>query len=669
MAQKDQVPLDTDSGLDQHPKRVKEEEELEMYPKRPEVSPGKGGENGLSPPALGQNHLETGQPDSRAGSEEGLVMDRRVGCGPSAPAFGICRAPMGEMPHWCLECGKNFAQKAELEKHGLNHTRQCSYICGDCGRSLMEHVALATGQGACLAGNASNHTCYRKRVSPLSSETVVQRKERKELSLQEKVRVLEMLEGPKVSQSELAKRFGVSQPQICRIIKNKERILAEWCKNGNPGRKRKLEEKTVAGEVALLQWFEHRCVSSTPADGLHLQEKAGDLSKMFRRNSELEAGLGWLRGFKAKQKAAHGRPLEEKENSEELEDEGWESNVLPYILNKYDSRDIYACGEAGILFRATPEGLAWDGGEGAKDQLTVLLCTNLDASDKRDVLVVGKARRPFGFQGVGSEGLLPVTYRADSKAWMTATIFTEWLQKFNEDMKRTERSVVLFLVPCAVHPDTELSHTKMVFMPPGSSRVHPLEHGLVQNFKCHYRRRMLLRLLAVLDGRSAVPASELSKHLTLLDAVHMIVQAWLDVCPQTITSCFQAAGFGLALRIPAPPMDVVQALGFKDRQQFEQFVLVDEELECFGDQEGAEMLQGVQEPACATAEEEKADNLPCPSKADVMESLATLRRYFECHSVSSTAFQTFYKLEDVVHGMSLANMQVLRAKGLNKEGL
>ncbi|XP_054848011.1 tigger transposable element-derived protein 3-like [Eublepharis macularius] len=670
MSPEGKAQLDTCSGEDRHPKRVKEEEGLEMQEAAANPLPGKATKNGFHHhPVSGKSLVEPHLLDPAAAGEEGVLMERRGGSGHSPRGFGTCRAPVGEMPHWCLECGKNFGPKAGLEKHQLNHAGQCPYICSDCGRSFTEHVALPSCRGACPAGSSFSHAGCRQKGLPPPSEVVAHRKERKELSLQEKVRVLEMLEGPKVSQSELAKRFGVSQPQICRIIKNKERILAEWCKNGNLGRKRKLEGKGAANGAALLQWLEQSCVPSLPTNGRQLQEEAMSLSETLGK-PEL---CSWLAGFKSRQKPAQGRARTERQKGERPEEERWENMVLPHFLSRYDPPNVYTCGETGLLFRATPEELAMEQRADAKDQLTVLLCTNLDASDKRDTLIVGKGPKPFCFQGVSTEEL-PVTYRASSRAWMTAAIFSEWLRKFNEDMKRKQRSVVLFLVQCAAHPAAELSNVKMVFLPPQSSSIRPLERGIIQSFKCHYRRRMLIRLLAVLDSLSPTSPSKLSRPLTLWDAIHMIIQAWSEVCPQTVTNSFRAAGFGVTPRIPAPPGDVVRALGFMNQEQFERFVLVDEGLECFGEQDGAEMASGDQrseEPTCATAEEEdRAEDFivpSCPSKAEVMESLAKLRRYFECHALSPAMFQKFYKLEDMVHGMSLAHMQVSRLKALNKE--
>lgn len=649
-----------------------------MHPNKkeaiPNQLPGKARENGLYRPASGKTLLEPPQPDAAgAASDKGRVMDPREGCGSSTAALGICRPQMGETSHWCLECGKAFGEKTNLEKHQLHHMRRCSYICSDCGRGFADPVAQPTHRGGCTAGNPYCHAGGRRRSLPLSSETGMQRKERKELSLQEKVRVLEMLEGPKVSQSELAKRFGVSQPQICRIIKNKERILAEWHKNAHPGRKRKMEDTSGSSSAALLQWFERSRAAPVPAKGAYLQGRAKNPPEMPGKPG-VDISLRGFPGFKVRQKATQGRPLAEKHNGEHLEEERWEHTVLPSILSKYDPPDIYACGEAGLLFKATPEDLAWESREDATDQLTVLLCTNLDASDKRDALIVGRREKLPGFQGIGVKEL-PVAYRASSRAWMTTAIFSEWLLAFNKDMKHQQRRVVLFLAQCGAHPCTELSNVRMVFLPPGPSRLHPLEQGVIQTFKGNYRRRMLTRLLVLLDSNTPAATSQLSQHLTLLDVVHLIVQAWLEVCPQTVMGGFRAAGFGWSPRIPVPPADIVQALGFSSPAQFEQYVLVDEGLECLGDQEegagGVSESPKCPEPARATVEEEEeADDLgllACPSKTEALESLAKLRRYLECHSVSPTIFQTFYQLEDMVYGMSLVNLQARTAKAHEKE--
>ncbi|XP_058037493.1 tigger transposable element-derived protein 3-like [Ahaetulla prasina] len=648
------------------PKIIKQEEEeddgLEMHLNQLEAAAVvQCATNGLHQVAQKPSSPEPILLGSGATNEEILLVDYQV-----SPLVRGCRPQLGELPHWCLECGKSFSLKSELEIHQSKHAGQNSFICGDCGRSFMEHMALS-GQGACAAGHPFSPSVSRRKGPSLPGEAGVQRKERKELSLQEKVRVLEMLEGPKVSQSELAKRFGVSQPQICRIIKNKERILAEWGKNANPGRKRKLEDKGPAGgDRAFLQWFERSCGHPFSAEGKLWQEKV----TFGGGEPGLETTLQWPNSSLAKPKTGPRRSLPEKWSRELLEEEDdeddnrWESTTLPCILSHYDLPNVYACGETGMLFRATPEDLVARRGGEAQDQLTILLCANMDGSDKKDVLIVGKAARPFG----DLQGLSSATYKMNSRAWMTPTIFSEWLQKFNEEMKQQERRVALFVTQCGVHPYAELSNVQMVFMPPHLAWLPPLEQGVIQNFKCHYRRRMLTHLLVKDHGKVSSPTSKLSRFLTLLDAVHLLVQAWSEVCPQTIANSFKAAGFSANPRLLTPPLEVVQALGCKDQDQFEQYVLMDEGLECFGDQESIDPTKEVpqpQEPISVRAEEEEKEEpalFSCPSKAEVVDSLAKLRRYLECHSVSPNTFQTFYQLEDLIHALALSDMQLVRAK-------
>nr|XP_060638709.1 tigger transposable element-derived protein 3-like [Anolis sagrei ordinatus] len=606
---------------------------LELRPKT-----GKGRGNGLlrQSPSVGDGAQRTGC---------------KVGAGPRGPpSFGICRIPAAEeVPHWCLECGRNFGQRAEMEKHASHHhAGRHSYICGDCGRSFVDR---ASHTGRAPGPSPLHHSGCRRRVLP--SEGAVPRKERKELSLQEKVRVLEMLEGPKVSQSELAKRFGVSQPQICRIIKNKERILAEWGKNGDPGRKRKMEERLPQCSDGATQWF------GVSINGLRLQEKARRLSDAVGR-----LPLSWANGSKAKPKAHRKQDTEateeqhwenaEKQNSEPAEDRSWKNTVLPDILRKYDPSEIYACAEVTLFLRATPRK------EDAKDRLTVLLCANMDSSDKRDPLIVGKGCPAFGVP----QELPPATYRAEGQARMTAALFAEWLWAFNEEAKAGQRHLALLVTPCAAHPVVDLSNVKMVFVPRHEN--HPLELGTSRAFRCHYRRRMLTRLVVALGGRT----SGSKGHMALSDAIHLSIQAWSEVGPETIRGGFLAAGFVPNPDIfPTPSTEVVQALGFKSQEQFKQFISVDEGLGCFGDEGGMEG-QGLRAEEEEEEEEEKMDEsalLPCPSQAEVVESLAKLRRCFECHSASPEMFQAFYKLEDAVHGMFLSQMHTHSAEAPNQD--
>jgi len=70
------------------------------------------------------------------------------------------------------------------------------------------------------------------------------------------IAVLSAHQEEKKMQTELARQFGISQPQVSTIIKDKEALEVEYKKNGNQSRKRKRESKAGDVDWALWLWFE-----------------------------------------------------------------------------------------------------------------------------------------------------------------------------------------------------------------------------------------------------------------------------------------------------------------------------------------------------------------------------------------------------------------------------
>lgn len=593
-------------------KEVKSEEGVSPPAGSPPTCRASPGDFPVPPRERGCSYCGVPEPEPSPGASNGGFI-------PLPPAFEGRRCRPGEPPLECAECGRGLGQKPDLVRHRLAHGGERAYACGRCGRGFAEPVGLGAGSPAagCLCRPAP---CAGR--SPGTAEgTAAPRKERKELSLTEKVRVLEMLEGPKVSQSELAKRFGVSQPQICRIIKNKERILSEWHRNGDPERKRKREGKDAALEATLLRWVEGARAADLPVSGPLLQLKAKHLAEALGRPDPEPSG-GWLARFGARHNLAFKKPPAEKGDAEQPTAEHWASAVLPGLLRSYALSEIYACGETGVLLPASSPSK----GESAGDRLTLLLCANADGSEKAPLRAVGESPRPRCLQGVNL-GQMPWSYRAGSPAGMTAPLFAEWLREFNEGMQRQGKSVLLLLAKHEAHPYLQLPNVRMVFVPPATALAQPLDRGIASDLKGHYRRRLLRWL----------PAERGAGQPTLLDALHMLAQAWGDVRPGLIASCFRAAGFSPDAGTEAPTL--APAPGPLSQGRLER---TGEPAEADGD-EGTAEGEDAGDPAAVQ---------PCPSEREVWGSLATLRRYLECRATSPDLFQAFYELEDAVHMVS-----------------
>ncbi|XP_064301319.1 tigger transposable element-derived protein 3-like [Phalacrocorax carbo] len=610
-------------------KEVKSEEGVSLPPGSPPTRRAGAGDFPVPLRERGCSYCGVPEPEPNPGAGNGGFI-------PPLPAFESRRCRAGEPPLECAECGRGFGQKPDLVRHRLAHGGERAYACGRCVRGFTEPAGLGAGSPA--AGSPCRPAPCAGRSPGMAEGTAAPRKERKELSLTEKVRVLEMLEGPKVSQSELAKRFGVSQPQICRIIKNKERILSEWHRNGDPERKRKREGKDVALEAALLRWVEGARAADLPVSGPLLQLKAKHLAEALGRPDPEPSG-GWLARFGARHNLAFKKPPAEKGDAEQPTAEHWAGVVLPGLLRSYAPSEIYACGETGVFLPASSPSK----GESAGDRLTLLLCANADGSEKAPLRVVGDSPQPRCLQGINL-GQMPWSYRAGSLAGVTASIFTEWLQEFNEGMRQQGKSVLLLLAKHEVHPYLQLSNVRMVFVPPATSLAQPLDRGITGDLKGHYQRRLLRWLTA--ERGAGQP--------TLLDALHMLVQAWGDVRPGLIASCFRATGVSPDAGTEAPALTLPP--GPLSQEQLERRALTDEELEHDGETAEADGDEGTAEGEDA---EESAAVQPCPSEREVWGSLAMLRRYLECRATSPDLFQAFYDLEDAVYMVSASVRRAL----------
>ena len=165
-----------------------------------------------------------------------------------------------------------------------------------------------------------------------------------------------------------------------------------------------------------------------------LEEKANHLAGLLGK-PEFKATNGWLSRWKSRHgikfKKAHG----EKDADVDAADQ-WLSTVLAEILERYEPCNVYNADETGIYYRALPDGTltfsadSLSGSKKAKNRITALVAVNMD---KRPLFIVGKSKQPRCFMGIPQ---LPTPYTSSANAWMTSSIFRQWLVEFNRDMPK-----------------------------------------------------------------------------------------------------------------------------------------------------------------------------------------------------------------------------------------
>lgn len=126
---------------------------------------------------------------------------------------------------------------------------------------------------------------------------------------------------------------------------------------------------------------------------------------------------------------------------------------------------------------------------------------------------------------------------------MNSKLYREWLHEFDKKMQRQKRDVLMFVDNAPGHPkDVPLKNTKVIFLPANTtSELQPLDQGIIQNVKQHYKKRILRAIIAKAENDEQQKGD--GKFVTVLDAAQWIGAAVKDVKPSTVTSCFKKAGF------------------------------------------------------------------------------------------------------------------------------
>lgn len=210
--------------------------------------------------------------------------------------------------------------------------------------------------------------------------------------------------------------------------------------------------------------------------------------------------------------------------------------------------DIWNMDETGIFWRALPDkgfgerGKACKGGKKGKIRVTVALFVT--ASGKKEkAIVINKSETPRCLKGF-DKSMLPVTYFSQKKAWMTSEILDKILSKLNTLLSCQNWSILLLLDNAGCHPDhfkEKYSNINICFLPANTtSKLQPLDLGIIQNFKVHYRRLLLRYILSKIDECDS--ATEVANSINILVAIRWIALAWEEVKVETICKCFKKAG-------------------------------------------------------------------------------------------------------------------------------
>lgn len=359
-------------------------------------------------------------------------------------------------------------------------------------------------------------------------------KNRKSFSLNEKLKIIEAIESGK-SQSTMCKTLNLNKSTVSNIWVNRSKIKNEWHKNAKKKKLRSSSRPEV--DTMLLTWFQQQRANKIPVSGAMLQLQAEEFGKLS--GGDFKCSSGWLDRFKKRHAIVFGKISGESGSVDKTITDQWLADIWPSLSNGYSPDNIFNADETGIFYKLTPDkthkfrGEKCFGGKLSKERITVMLCANSSGSEKRKPLVIGKFQKPRCFKNTRT---LPVDYTFNKKAWMTSSIFENYVKKWDLELNKEKRQILLLIDNCPAHPHIELNNIKLAFFPPRSTSVlQPMDQGIIWSLKQTYRKELLLKILEM-------QATDRNVSISILDAIIILHNSWTKVSTETIRNCFHRAG-------------------------------------------------------------------------------------------------------------------------------
>lgn len=416
-------------------------------------------------------------------------------------------------------------------------------------------------------------------------------------------------------------------------------------------RKRQSSGTNANVERVLFTWITDCYNRRLSINGPIIRAKAHKLQEEFNSGvgdslrTNLTFSEGWFAAFKRRWGIRTYRLHGESGDC----DNAAVQSQLPDIISKlrgYSAKDTFNADEFGLNYKMAPTttvaAAKLAGRKKEKERISVLACANAEGSEKFELMIIGKSRKPRAFKKrTGSE--LGFDYHANKKAWMTQTLFFEWLKRFDAYVARTQnRKVALLLDNCTAHgcPETlpELHNVEVIFLPPNTtSKIQPMDAGVIASVKARYRSAQMERAVDLIDE----DLTNVYK-VDILTAMRILKRIWESLPSGNIRHCWEHTGVSpncvkkLAPRQDESPADrdaevlqtqVARARDTSQRHRIDvdQLLNAPGELECTEELDSAQMLFETADGPDSDIDEDPVPH-PLPPMKEQLKALSVAKR-------------------------------------------
>ncbi|TYZ62614.1 hypothetical protein PybrP1_002374 [[Pythium] brassicae (nom. inval.)] len=414
---------------------------------------------------------------------------------------------------------------------------------------------------------------------------------------QKRLVCLHAAQHPRTTQVQLAlwarERFALpaapSQSAISHALRRRQHL--QLMRSDELACKRARAVRFPALDVALADWLLY-CGRKVPGD--EVKAKAQLFFERLRRHSQSTAdgasggaapqfSNGWLHSFQSRHGFARTSGAQSAAPYDGDPPLIRTRDDLAKALEGVEMQDVYWMGETRLLYARPPEHLA---PSIQPVRMTLALCTNVDGSDLLNPFFV--CTEPVATESVETaDGVGASTgfrYAHNRRAWLSPTVFREWLLALDWRMHEAHRRVVLVVAASASHrvrtlPLKNIAVTLVAQSVAGGSSslsaaallspsLHatseslfaPAERQLFAAFKRRYR----LLFLTSAVKRSDEWGHPLKYDVTPLQAIQWAIQCWRAMPRALIAQTF--ASVGVPIESVGPTTDGAQEEDTLDAQ-------------------------------------------------------------------------------------------------------
>ena len=372
-------------------------------------------------------------------------------------------------------------------------------------------------------------------------------KRKQSYTLEFKLKIIKEVDEGKRKKVDICKHHGIPNSTLSTILAEREKIEKA---SKDPFYKKDMKKIKTGDnpdvEKALVIWCQQARSMNVPLSGPIVMEKASQFAVALD-NKDFKPNPGWLERFKGRYNISFRVISGESNSAPQEAAKSWAGGKLQSVLADFNPNDIFNADETGLYFQCLPnktlsfKGESCSGGKQSKKRFTVLVAANMTGSEKLPLLVIGKSNKPRAFKNK----TVPLPYKANKKAWMTADFFEKWLRDLDAKFLAQNRKVAMIVDNCTAHPRLDdLKAMELIFLPPNCTSVlQPCDQGIIKNMKHLYRKKIVKEMILHIESQSRGVTTDKEFLVDEYQALVYLRSAWAQVTEETIKNCFRHAGF------------------------------------------------------------------------------------------------------------------------------